>query len=97
MVSSTVSMLTGNILQSINWSTNQFYGDAGMSLSCEDLGDIVVEKLPPVDHNGEIGESISKSSIRLRMPFRPEYIGRRLWVWPIHQCTYVCMRLWAGT
>jgi uncharacterized protein (TIGR00369 family) len=74
-----IGMLTGNILQSINWSTNQFYGDAEMSLSCEDLGDIVVEKLPPVDHNGEIGESISKSSIRLRMPFRPEYIGQDIW------------------
>jgi uncharacterized protein (TIGR00369 family) len=48
-------------------------------LSPADLENVIVEKLPPVDHNGETAEFVSKSAIRIRMPFRPEYIGQDIW------------------
>jgi uncharacterized protein (TIGR00369 family) len=48
-------------------------------LSCADLENVIIEKLPPIDHNGEIAERVSPGSIRLRMPYRPEYMGHDIW------------------
>jgi len=48
-------------------------------LSCADLENVIVEKLPLVDHNNETAEFVSKTAIRIRMPFRPEYMGQDVW------------------
>jgi uncharacterized protein (TIGR00369 family) len=48
-------------------------------LSCVDLENVIIEKLPPIDHNGEIAERVSRDSIRIRLPYRPEYMGNDIW------------------
>ena len=48
-------------------------------LSCGDLENVIVEKLPPVDHNNETAEFASETAIRIRTPFRPEYMGQDIW------------------
>jgi len=48
-------------------------------LSCADLENVIIEKLPPVDHNGEIVERAARDSIRIRMPYQPEYMGNDIW------------------
>lgn len=48
-------------------------------LSCADLENVIVEKLPPIDRNGEIAERVSRDSIRIRLPYRPEYMGNDIW------------------
>ena len=48
-------------------------------LSCTDLENVIIEKLPLVDHNNEVAEQVSRTAIRIRMPFRPEYIGQDIW------------------
>jgi uncharacterized protein (TIGR00369 family) len=48
-------------------------------LSCLDLENVIIEKLPPVDHNGEIVERVARDSIRIRMPYQPEYMGNDIW------------------
>ena len=48
-------------------------------LTCRDLEIVIVEKLPLIDHNSEVAEHVSKTAIRIRMPFRPEYMGQDIW------------------
>jgi acyl-coenzyme A thioesterase PaaI-like protein len=48
-------------------------------LTCTDLENVIVEKLPLIDHNSEVAEHVSKTAIRIRMPFRPEYMGQDIW------------------
>ena len=48
-------------------------------LSCTDLENVIVEKLPLIDHNNETAEFVSKTAIRIRKPFRPEYMGQDIW------------------
>ena len=48
-------------------------------LTCRDLENVIVEKLPLIDHNSEVAEHVSKTAIRIRMPFRPEYMGQDIW------------------
>jgi acyl-coenzyme A thioesterase PaaI-like protein len=38
-----------------------------------------VSKLPEIDHNGEVVEDVSDDRIRIRMPFRPQYMGNDVW------------------
>jgi uncharacterized protein (TIGR00369 family) len=48
-------------------------------LSCADLENVIVEKLPLIDHNNEVAERVSKTAVRIRMPYRPGYMGRDIW------------------
>ncbi len=48
-------------------------------LSCRDLENVIVEKLPLIDHNNEVAEQVSKTAVRIRMPYRPEYMGQDIW------------------
>jgi len=36
-------------------------------------------KLPVVDHHGEIVEYVGDGELRMRLPFRREYMGRDVW------------------
>ncbi|MGH8518510.1 MAG: PaaI family thioesterase [Panacagrimonas sp.] len=35
--------------------------------------------LPPVDHHGEVVESVGANSLCMRLPFKPEYLGTEPW------------------
>jgi uncharacterized protein (TIGR00369 family) len=47
--------------------------------SCKDIERLLVRKLPAIDHNEEVVETASADRVRIRMPFRPEYMGGDLW------------------
>ena len=79
-------------------------------LSCADLENVIIEKLPPIDHNGETAEHVSTTSVRLRMPYRPEYMGGDIWrhsgagvfsgpklMGLADTSMYVCMHAWEKT
>ena len=39
----------------------------------------IIRNLPPIDHHGEIVESIGPNSIRVRLPCKLEFMGAELW------------------
>lgn len=39
----------------------------------------IVRNLPSVDHHSEIVESVGQNSIRVRLPYKQEFIGTELW------------------
>ena len=39
----------------------------------------ITTNLPPVDHHGEIVEAVGNDSIRVRLPFKPDYVGAEPW------------------
>lgn len=49
------------------------------SLSAEEAEGTIARNLPPIDHNGEKVEAVGPNSIRLRLPFRPEFLGTEPW------------------
>jgi acyl-coenzyme A thioesterase PaaI-like protein len=40
---------------------------------------LIVKNLPPVDHHGETIEQIGTDAIRVRLPYRHEYMGTEPW------------------
>jgi acyl-coenzyme A thioesterase PaaI-like protein len=48
------------------------------SLTIEEV-QAALGKLPVVDHHGEIVESVGDGELRMRLPFRREYMGRDVW------------------
>ena len=36
---------------------------------------MITANLPPVDHHDEVVEAVGPDRLRLRLPFRPEYLG----------------------
>jgi uncharacterized protein (TIGR00369 family) len=48
-------------------------------LSCREIETLLTRKLPAIDHNGEVVEELSADKIRIRMPFRPQYMGNDIW------------------
>ena len=40
---------------------------------------LIIKNLPPVDHHGEAVERIGPDSIRVRLPYQPEYMGSEPW------------------
>jgi acyl-coenzyme A thioesterase PaaI-like protein len=39
----------------------------------------ITTNLPPIDHHGEIVEMVGADSIRIRLPFKPDYVGAEPW------------------
>lgn len=39
----------------------------------------IADNLPPIDHHGEVVEAVGPNSIRVRLPFRPEFMGTEPW------------------
>ena len=39
----------------------------------------IITNLPRVDHHGEIVEAVGPDTIRVRLPFKPEYLGAEPW------------------
>lgn len=52
---------------------------AAPSLARRQVEGLIVKNLPPVDHHGEIVEQIGPDSIRVRLPYKPDYMGTEPW------------------
>jgi acyl-coenzyme A thioesterase PaaI-like protein len=48
-------------------------------LTAEQAQSTITKNLPSIDHHDEIVEAIGPNTLRLRLPFKPEYVGAELW------------------
>src|SRR5438309_7390216 len=48
-------------------------------LSAAEAEQTIVRNLPPVDHHGETVEHVGPNSIRVRLPYRCEFMGAEPW------------------
>jgi acyl-coenzyme A thioesterase PaaI-like protein len=48
-------------------------------LSADQVERAIIRNLPPIDHHGEIVQSVGPNSIRVRLPYRQEFMGTELW------------------
>jgi acyl-coenzyme A thioesterase PaaI-like protein len=39
----------------------------------------MIAGLPPVDYHGQVVESVGPNTLRMRLPFKSEYLGAELW------------------
>jgi acyl-coenzyme A thioesterase PaaI-like protein len=53
--------------------------DGVLPLTCAEVERIITTNLPAVDHHGEVVESVGSDTIRLRLPFKPHYVGDETW------------------
>lgn len=53
--------------------------DAEPVLSAQQAQATVTANLPPVDHHDEIVEAVGPNTLRIRLPFKPEYLGTEPW------------------
>jgi acyl-coenzyme A thioesterase PaaI-like protein len=51
----------------------------GPALTAEETERTIVRNLPVVDHHGEIVEEVGRNSIRVRLPYRQEFMGAEPW------------------
>ncbi|HUT48501.1 MAG TPA: PaaI family thioesterase [Alphaproteobacteria bacterium] len=49
------------------------------ALTAEQTAALIVRNLPSVDHHGEVVEAVGGDAIRVRLPFRPEFMGDEPW------------------
>ena len=52
---------------------------AGPSLTRAQVEGLIVKNLPQVDHHQEAVEEIGLDSIRVRLPYKPQYMGTEPW------------------
>jgi acyl-coenzyme A thioesterase PaaI-like protein len=48
-------------------------------LTAEQAERTITTNLPPIDHHGEVVEAVGPDSIRIRLPFKPDYMGAEPW------------------
>lgn len=49
------------------------------SLTAGQVEGLIVKNLPVIDHHGEAVELIGPDTIRVRLPYKPEYMGTEPW------------------
>src|SRR5262249_17936984 len=49
------------------------------ALTAEEARQMILKNLPPVDHHREIGARVGGDAIRVRLPFRPVFMGKEPW------------------
>jgi acyl-coenzyme A thioesterase PaaI-like protein len=54
-------------------------GDAVPLLTAMQAQGMIAANLPPVDHHDEAVEAVGPDTLRLRLPFRGEYLGAEPW------------------
>jgi hypothetical protein len=54
-------------------------GNFKPALTPEEAERTIITNLPPIDHHGEAVEAVGHDSIRIRLPFRSEFIGTEPW------------------
>ena len=50
-----------------------------LPLTAQQAERTITENLPPIDHHGEVVESVGPDSIRIRLPFKADYVGAEPW------------------
>lgn len=50
-----------------------------LPLTARQVERTIATNLPPIDHHGEIVEAVGADSIRIRLPFKPDYLGAEPW------------------
>ena len=60
---------------------DELAGDNGSArvLSAREAEQSITTNLPPIDHHGEIVESVGNDAIKVRLPYRPEFMGAEPW------------------
>ncbi|MCA1845453.1 MAG: PaaI family thioesterase [Actinobacteria bacterium] len=53
--------------------------DVGPALSPGEAERLIASNLPPIDHHGEIVEHVGPDSMRMRLPYNPEFMGAEPW------------------
>jgi len=48
-------------------------------LTAEQAERTITTNLPPIDHHDEVVEAVGPDSIRIRLPFKPDYMGAEPW------------------
>jgi len=51
----------------------------GPSLTALQVEGLIVKNLPQIDHHHEVVEEIGQDSIRVRLPYRADYVGTEPW------------------
>src|SRR5579872_4869170 len=54
-------------------------GDIAPLLTAAQAERTITTNLPPVDHHGEIVEAVGPDTLRIRLPFKPDYLGTEPW------------------
>jgi len=49
------------------------------ALSVKEAERMIVKNLPPIDHHGEVVEHVGENSIRVRLPYKPQFMGTEPW------------------
>jgi uncharacterized protein (TIGR00369 family) len=60
-------------------STDMDRNAAMPTLTARQTQSTVIDNLPAPDYHGEVVESVGPNTARLRLPFKPEYLGTELW------------------
>jgi uncharacterized protein (TIGR00369 family) len=55
------------------------HDDGAPALSAKEAERMIIKNLPPIDHLGERVEQVGKDSIRVRLPYRSEFMGAEPW------------------
>jgi acyl-coenzyme A thioesterase PaaI-like protein len=58
---------------------NEPGGERSLPLTAREAERTITTNLPPVDHHGEVVESVGVGTIRIRLPFKPDYVGAEPW------------------
>jgi acyl-coenzyme A thioesterase PaaI-like protein len=53
--------------------------DDPLPLTAQQVERAITENLPSIDHHGEVVESVGPDTIRIRLPFKAEYVGAEPW------------------
>ena len=53
--------------------------DYAPALTAKEAEQTITANLPPIDHHGEMVEAVGPNSLRIRLPFKQEYLGAEPW------------------
>ena len=57
----------------------QISGNDAPVLTAKQVEGTITANLPPIDHHGEIVETVGPNSLRIRLPFKQEFMGAEPW------------------
>lgn len=53
--------------------------DMQPALTAKEVEKIIIQNLPLIDHHNEVVEEVVSNSIRVRLPFKPDFMGTEPW------------------
>lgn len=57
----------------------QIPGNEAPVLTPKEAENTITRNLPPVDHHGEVVEAVGPNALRIRLPFKQEFMGTEPW------------------